>query len=247
MKTRLTILGLAICLVFPSLARAGDKLMVAVAANYMVPFQEIRELFVKKYHIEVEQTFASTGKFYAQIIHGAPYDLFLAADEQRPKLLFDQGLATEPFIYATGRLIVWTAKADLRQAKNWQDLIKSSAVQKIAIANIENAPYATAAKIALEKVGLWDSVQGKLVFAQDVAQVFQYAHTGAVDVGFCPLSVMGNDLGQSGFYLKVDQAPPIVQAACVIKNSKHREAAEELAAFLTSAEVMAIKQRIGYE
>ncbi|MFP3868609.1 MAG: molybdate ABC transporter substrate-binding protein [Desulfobacteraceae bacterium] len=221
--------------------------MVAVAANYMMPFQEIRDLFVKKYHLEVEQTFASTGKLYAQIINGAPYDLFLAADERRPQLLFDQGLADEPFIYAKGQLIVWAGKKNLSTFKDWQELVQSPAVRKIAIANVENAPYATAAKIALEKIELWETIQGKLVFAQDVAQVFQYANTGAVDVGFCPLSAACTELGQKGYFLKVDQAPPIVQAACVIKNSPNRKAAEKLAAFLTSAEALAIKHKFGYE
>jgi len=122
-----------------------------------------------------------------------------------------------------------------------------SDVKKIAIANIETAPYGTASMMALKDAGLWDSLQGKFVFPQDIAQAFQYASTGSVDAGFCALSSALSQQGKAGCYLVVKEAPGVVQAACVLGRTGQRAAAGKFAAFLLSPEAETVKKKYGYK
>ena len=138
-------------------AFAEEKISVAVAANFISAFKEMAADFEAKTKIKVEGTFSSTGNLYSQITNGAPYDLFLSADEERPAKLSKDGAADAPFIYAKGQAVLWSANKDFCKAKTWQDALKNEQVKKIAIANTQTAPYGAAAKKALEKVGMWDS------------------------------------------------------------------------------------------
>lgn len=242
---------LAICLflmlVLSNLASAGDEIRVAAAANFINPFNEISAMFEKATGIHVEPVFSSTGKLYAQIIEGAPYDVFLSADEKRPLELNQKGLAGKPFVYAKGMVVLWTAKKTLCRENDWKSVVTGSGTKKIAIANTETAPYGTAAMIALKEAKIWDGIQDKLVFPQDIAQSFQYAFTGSVDAGFCALSSALSEQGKTGCYLVVKEAPEIVQAGCVLNRSAHKDAAEKFAAFLLSKEADAVKNRYGYK
>ena len=119
-------------------------------------------------------------------------------------------------------------------------------LKKIAIANPKTAPYGAAAMEALKKTGVLENVQGKLVYAQNIAQAFQYAATGSVDAGFCALSATLSAEGRKGCFSPVDEAPPIVQGACLLKRTAHREAAEKFARFLASPEAVAVKKKYGY-
>lgn len=225
---------------------AQDKISVAVAANFISAFKEIAAEFEAKTGVKVEATFSSTGNFYNQIKNGAPYDMFLSADEQRPDLLQKEGWTEGTFIYARGQAILWSANKDFCKAATWQDALKNNQIKKIAIANPVTAPYGAAAKAALQKAGLWDALQSKLVNAQDIAQSFQYATTSAVDAGFCALSAATSPQGKSGCFYNVFEAPDIVQAACVAKNAKNKRGAELFAAFLCSEHAVKIKAKYGY-
>lgn len=225
---------------------AADTIKAAVAANFISPFQEICAKYEAKTGIKVEATFSSSGKLYAQIINGAPFDIFLSADEERPQKLADQKLALKPFIYAKGRVVLWTTRKDLCRLKDWKAIIKSPDIAKIAIANPENAPYGAAAQKALTKAGLWDLIQPRLVFPQDIAQAFQYASTGAVDAGFCALSSAMSKEGIKGCYLAVPEAPFIIQAACVMSNMPNKDKAKAFADYLSSSEAILIIERYGY-
>ncbi len=227
-------------------AAAGEKLLVAVAANFILPSGELTQMFQERTGISVEATYTSTGKLYGQIVQGAPYDLFFSADEKRPALLEKQNLCDTPFVYARGQVVVWTANQDLCGASDWRDVVKNPKVLKIAIANTESAPYGTAAMIALQKAGLWDTLKGKYVFPQTVAQAFQYAETKSADAGFCAYSSALSDKGKSGCFYPVPDAPPVVQAACILKRTEHRSAAEQFAAFVQSPEARKIKEKYGY-
>ncbi|HOP34973.1 MAG TPA: molybdate ABC transporter substrate-binding protein [Syntrophales bacterium] len=227
-------------------AAAAEKLTVAVAANFILPSGEIVTLFQEKTGITVEPTYSSTGKLYGQIVQGAPYDVFLSADEARPAQLKEQGLADEPFVYARGQVVLWTAKKSLQGAADWQSVVKNPETRKIAIANTESAPYGTAAMTALEAAGLWEALKEKYVFPQTVAQAFQYALTESADAGFCAYSSALSDKAKGGFFYPVPEAPPIVQAACVLKRTENRPAAEKFAAFLDSPEAKEIKEKYGY-
>ncbi|TSA56651.1 MAG: molybdate ABC transporter substrate-binding protein [Planctomycetaceae bacterium] len=227
-------------------AIAGEKLLVAVAANFILPSGELTEMFRDRTGIATEATYASTGKLYGQIVKGAPYDVFFAADEKRPNLLEKQGLCDKPFVYARGQVVVWTANQALCGATDWQVVVKNPAVKKIAIANTESAPYGTAAMIALQRAGLWDTLAKKYVFPQSVAQAFQYAETKSAEVGFCAYSSALSDKGKAGCFYLVPESPPIVQAACILKRTKNRSAAEQFVAFIGSPEAQKIKEKYGY-
>lgn len=230
----------------PFYAFAQGKISVAVASNFISTFKELASDFEAKTKIKVEGTFSSTGNLYSQIANGAPYDLFLSADEKRPAILHKDGVAEQPFIYARGQAILWAANRDFCKETRWQDALKDERIKKIAIANTVTAPYGAAAKSALQKAGLWDVLQNKLVTAQNIAQSFQYASTSAVDAGFCALSASSSPQGKSGCFYVLAEAPDIIQSACILKRTENRIAAEKFAAFLASIEAQKIKVKFGY-
>jgi molybdate transport system substrate-binding protein len=119
-------------------------------------------------------------------------------------------------------------------------------VKKITMANPKTAPYGAAAEVALKKSGLAESTSGKLVFAQNIAQSFQYASTGSVDAGFCALSAVLSEEGRKGCSFAVNEAPPITQSACLLKRTTHKKNAEALLRFLASPETAAVKKKYGY-
>ena len=247
MKKNILILTLILSIfTMPLNCLAQDKISVAVAANFISAFKEMAADFEAKTKIKVEGTFSSTGNLYNQITNGAPYDLFLSADEERPALLNKDGAADKPFIYARGQVILWSANKDFCKAKTWQEALKSDWVKRIAIANPLTAPYGAASKVALQKAGLWDAQLSKLVNAQDIAQSFQYANTSAVDAGFCSLSAMASPEGKSGCFFIVPEAPDIVQSVCVLKRTKNRTAVEKFVEYLSSPAAKNIKMKFGY-
>ena len=240
-------LFLALLLVLCSHSVAqGEGLTVGVAGNFLVPFKEIVRLFEQKTAIRVDGIFSSSGNLFGQIKNGAPYDLFLSADKSRPEILWKEGLAKEPFIYARGRVVLWTAKKEFCRNKSWREVLKMQSINRLAIANPKTAPYGEAALEALKTAQLRASLDGKLVFAQNVSQVFQYAHTRAVDAGFCALSSALSELGKTGCHFMLEEAPHIEQAACILLRSKKRAAAELFATFITSPESETIKRKYGY-
>jgi molybdate transport system substrate-binding protein len=246
MKHRLFMIMLAFFF-FIAPASAQDKLHVAVAANFISPFKELIQSFEKQTGIKVEATYASTGQLYTQIVNGAPYDLFLAADLEKPELLYKAGKGDNPFVYATGQVVLWTMRKDLCPAKNWREIMAAPGLVKVAVANPKTAPYGAAAMEAMKKAGILENIQGRLVYAQNIAQAFQYAATGSVDAGFCARSATASAEGGKGCFFTVDEAPPIVQGACLLKRTAHREAAERLTRFLSSPEAVTIKKKYGYK
>jgi molybdate transport system substrate-binding protein len=246
MRKPLIVVLVLIVLVSPLYTFAQDKISVAVAANFISAFKEIAADFEDKTGVKVEATFASTGSLYNQIKNGAPYDVFLSADEQRPALLEKEGWTEGTFIFARGKVILWSANKDLCKAATWQDFLKNNEIKKIAIANPLTAPYGVAAKAALKKAALWDAVQPKLVYAQDIPRAFHYASISAVDAGFCSMSAITAPQGQSGCYYVIAEAPVITQFACVSKKAKNPVCAELFAVFLNSEHAVKIKKKYGY-
>ncbi|HTY23559.1 MAG TPA: molybdate ABC transporter substrate-binding protein [Desulfomonilaceae bacterium] len=239
---------LALCVLVHSPAVcSAQSLNVAVAANFMQPFKEIAKSFESKSMISVNATFASSGHLTGQIMNGAPYDIFLSADEERSKMLHKSGLAEEPFVYARGQVVLWSARRDLCRLSGWQEVIKHPSVKKIAVAAPKLAPYGAAAMGAIEQGRLWDIVQHKLVYPENIAQAFQYASTGSVDAAFCAISAAFSEEGKKGCYFEVREARPIVQGACVLMRAKNREAAKKFVDFLESLETDSIKKKYGYK
>jgi len=243
---RIVVAFILIILMSSFSAFAEEKISVAVAANFISAFKDMAADFETKTKIKVEGTFSSTGNLYSQITNGAPYDLFLSADEERPAKLNKDGVADAPFIYAKGQAILWSANKDFCKTKTWQDALKNNKIQKIAIANIKTAPYGTAAKEALGKAGMWDALQNKLVYAETIAQSFQYANTSAVDAGFCAMSATVSAEGKKGCFYVINEAPEIVQSACLLKRTTHRADVEKFLVYLSSPAAEAIKIKYGY-
>jgi molybdate transport system substrate-binding protein len=246
MMRRIVLITLLALFLFAGPVFAKEKINVAVAANFITAFQEIAQLFEARTGIPVEATYASTGQLYAQIMSGAPYDLFLSADEEKPELLHRAGRADAPFVYAAGRVVLWTIRKNFCEARNWREIMAASSLNKIAVANPKTAPYGAAATEALKKTGILERIQAKLVFAQNIAQAFQYAATGSVDAGFCALSSSLSEEGRKGCFFFVDEAPPIVQSGCLLKRTMRHKAAGEFIRFLSSPEAIAVKKKYGY-
>ncbi|WP_316899597.1 molybdate ABC transporter substrate-binding protein [Pseudodesulfovibrio indicus] len=242
---RIVSLVLAICLLIPNAALAAD-LFLAQAANFTPVLKEIIPLFEKATGLQVDATYASTGKLYGQIVNNAPYDMLLAADEKRPDKLHADGLAEKPFVYAKGQVVLWSASKDFC-GDDWEATVQNAAVKRVSIANTETAPYGTSSMKAMQAVGVWDTVQPKLVFGQSISQAFQFASTGAADAGFCAYSSVFTDEGKKGCFTVVNEAPPVIQAACILKSAPHPEAAKKFVEFLNTPEVQALKLKYGYK
>jgi len=242
---RFLLFFLAILVLHPGPSWASESLRVAVAANFIQPFKELARLFEEREGVRVQAAFTSSGNIYNQITHGAPYDLFLSADEQRPLLLEKEGLAEKPFVYAKGEVVLWSAHEGFCDSVDWQQALKKSS-GRIAIANPRTAPYGQAAMTALERVGLKPFLESRIVQSQDIAQAFHYASTQAVDAGFCALSGVLGEEGEKGCFYRLPEASQIVQAACILKKARHRRAAEAFAAFLMSDDAKTVRKRFGY-
>ena len=238
--------GLALILFITTPALAADSLTVAVAASFKRPFADIAQLFEAGHAVKVKASVASTGTLYSQIVNGAPYDLFLAADEKRPQVLHEKGLADPPVIYARGQVVLWTGRKELCRAGDWKSAIRNVGLSKIAIASPATAPYGEAAERALRKEGLWEAVKPRFVYSQDAGQAFQHVYAGAAAAGFCALSDAVSSVGREGCHFEIREAPPVEHAACVLKRAKNREAARRFVEFLLTPEAEKIKGEYGY-
>lgn len=236
--------ALALLLLVPGLARA-DEVRVAVAANFTAAAKEIGALFEKASGHTVVFSFGSTGQLYTQIGQGAPFDVFLAADQARPEKALAEGLAVEGtrFTYAQGRIVLFSKDAGLVEGP---ETLKAGGFQKIAIANPETAPYGAAAVETMKALGVYEALQPKIVQGGNIAQTFQFVDTGNAELGFVALSqVAGGDAG-SRWVVPGDLYSPIAQDAVLLKLGEGNEAAGAFVAFLKGAEARAVKERYGY-
>lgn len=230
-------------------ANAGE-VNAAVAANFTAPAQQIVELFQKESGHVVKLSFGSSGKFTSQIKEGAPFDVFLAADEKNPKLLEQEGLAVEGsrFIYALGKLVLWSTQTNLVDAKG--AVLRKGNYNKIAYAEPKLAPYGTAAKETLEELGLWNTVQGKLVTGESITQAYQFAATGNADLAFIALSQITKDgkvTEGSWWIVPAHMYNPIKQSAVLLTAAQDKVAARAFLVFLKGEKAVAIIRTYGYE
>ncbi len=215
---------------------SADVLHVAVAANFIKPMKILKRQFEAESGHRVMLSVGATGQLYAQIKHGAPYHVFLAADTKRPQILIRDAVAVADsfFIYAIGKLVLWSPKGESLR------LLKSGNFRHFAIAKPKLAPYGKAAKQALIKLGLWHQVQGKLVQAHSIGQNYQFIGSGSAELGFVALSQV---IQETGSYWQVPNNfyRPIEQAGVILKHAKNNRAAQAFMAFLASP---AISQKI---
>lgn len=222
---------------------------VAVAANFTAPMKAIAAEFTKDTGQQVTLSFGSSGNFYAQIKNGAPFDVFLSADEETPAKLDQEGLtvAGSRFTYAIGTLVLWSSDARLVDAKG--DVLRRGHFDKLAIANPKLAPYGKAAIETLTRMGLLDGLRGKLVQGEDIAQTQQFVTSGNAQLGFVALSQVMKDgrvSGGSAWIVPGKMYAPIRQDAVILAAAKNNPAAAALMNYLKGDKARAIIKSYGY-
>jgi molybdate transport system substrate-binding protein len=229
-------------------AQAND-VQVAVAANFTAPMQKIAAEFAKDTGHKAVLAFGATGKFYAQIVNGAPFEVLLAADDATPARLETEH-RTVPgtrFTYAIGKLALWSAKEGV--VDNQGQVLKTGDYAHLAIANPKTAPYGAAAIETLAKLNLLDRVQGKLVQGENIAQAYQFVSTGNAPLGFVALAQVYRDgrfTSGSGWIVPATLHAPIRQDAVILAKGSANPAAQALEGYLKSDKARGIIRSYGY-
>ena len=243
-------IALTVLLALPAGRAAAADVQVAVAANFTAPMQAIAAGFERSTEHRAKLAFGSTGKFYAQIRNGAPFDVLLAADDETPARLEREGAAVagSRFTYAIGRLALWSAKPGVVDAQ--ATVLKQGAFRRLAIANPRLAPYGAAAVETLTRLGLYATLQPKFVQGENIAQTFQFVSTGNAELGFVALSQVFKDgkLKSGSAWIVPDALHrPIRQDAAVLVRGRGNPAAQALMQYLKGDDARAIIRAYGYE
>jgi molybdate transport system substrate-binding protein len=235
---------LALFAAAPALAA---EVKVAVAANFTEPAKEIAARFKAKTGHDATLSFGSSGQFYTQIANGAPFEVFLSADAERPTKAEADGLAAPGtrFTYAVGRLVLYSKTPGLVDAKG--AVLRSGKFQKLAIADPKTAPYGVAAIETMKKLGLSEALAPKLVQGTSITQAYQFVQTGAAELGFVALSQVIAVKGGSRWTVPAADHTPIDQQAVLLKTGAANPAAKAFLAFLQGAEAKAIIRKYGYD
>lgn len=231
-------------------AAQADEVQVAVAANFTAPIQAIAESFKKDTGHTLVAAYGATGQFYTQIKNGAPFEVFLAADDTTPAKLEKEGdtLAGSRFTYAIGTLALWSAKDGYVDDKG--QVLKNGAYQHLSIANPKAAPYGLAATQVLEKLGLAEQTKGKIVEGQNISQAYQFVSTGNAELGFVALSQIYKDgkvTSGSAWIVPANLYEPIKQDAVILNKGKDNAAAKALVEYLKGPQAAKIIKSYGYE
>ncbi len=233
-------------ILLPVAAAGEDYVTVAVASNFGATARAIAARFERDTNYEIRITTASTGKLYAQIVNGAPFDLLLAADAERPHRLEAAGVGVvgTRFTYARGMLILWS-----RTAGDCRSALRSEHGGRVAIANPETAPYGAAARSFMQQADLWGAVRDRLVIGENIAQVLQFAASGNAELGFIARSqLQAPSLPPASCSWPVPDSmhDPIDQQAIMLRRGAASEGAQSFFEFLRSDAGRAIILRHGY-
>lgn len=263
-------LGLTLVLLAAAAGARADDVSVAVAANFRAPMEAMAPEFKRLTGHNIVASYGATGKFYAQIRNGAPFEVLLAADDKTPARLEQEGagVAGTRFTYAIGTLALWSAKPDLVDIRG--DILRRSAGTEsvgeaggaavgaagsaagpahIALADPHLAPYGAAAVQALKALGLYDALQPRIVTGEDINQTYQFVATSNADVGFVALSQItreGELTGGSAWIVPRNLYAPIRQDAIVLAPGRDRPAALALLQFLRGDWALARMNSFGY-
>jgi molybdate transport system substrate-binding protein len=247
MKIKQSIIVTAVFLLI-TISSFAQSLKVAVAANLQGVIKVLGKDFKQKTGIEIEPIVGSSGNLSTQIKNGAPFDLFLSADMNFPESLNKEGFATkEPAVYAYGSLIICSTQNIGFQ--NWERLLLTERIKKIAIANPAIAPYGKAAEESLKLKGILDDIKNKVVTGESIAQVNTYITTGSVDVGFTTRALIKDAEGKTTLYWKeIDPKSytPIKQGMIIIKHTKDNADALKFYEYMLSPAAKAILKEYGY-
>lgn len=229
---------------------AAQQIQVAVAANFAAPAKTLAARFEQQGSTRVALSTGSTGKFYAQIKNGAPFDILLSADAETPARMEKEGLAVagQGFTYALGKLVLWSRQAGAVDGRG--EVLRSRSFRRISIANPRLAPYGAAAQQVMEKLGVWAELQPRLVLGENIAQAYQFVASGNAELGFIAYSQI-NEPGKAaaGSYWLVPQGlyEPILQNAALLKRAQGSQGARDFLTFLRSAPARELIRAYGYD
>lgn len=225
----------------------ADRTLVAVAANFTAAGQELATAFAADSGHQAVLAYGSTGKLYTQIAHGAPYDVFLAADRERPRRAVAEGHAVPgtQFTYATGRIALYSADPDLVDEAG-AVLRQPQRFARLAIANPDTAPYGAAAMSVLRALALEGTLAPRLVRGDSIAQTYQFVATGNAALGFVALSQLSGVSGGSRWTVPASLHPALHQDAVLLQRGAGSEAARSFLRFLRGPQARAIIERYGY-
>ncbi len=239
-------LGLALCVALAPLPAAAGEVSVAVAANFTRPAEALGAAFTAKTGDTVSFSFGATGALYTQITHGAPFEVFLAADAKRPSQAVSEGVGVEGsvFTYAVGKVVLYSPSLDMTDGAA---VLKAGSFQKIAIADPSTAPYGAAAVEAIDKLGLTEALSLKLVTGESITQALQFVESANAELGFVALSQVIDRPAAQVWRVPEDLYAPIRQDAVLLKTGEADPAAAAFLAFLQSEEGKAIIASYGYD
>ena len=229
---------------------SAGEVRIAVASNFTSALKEIATHFEKTTGHSALISSGSSGKFFAQIIHGAPFDVFFSADVTRPQLLEQKAKVVEKsrFTYAVGRLALWSTDPSLLKTDGPTVLAKGS-FKHLAIANPKTAPYGTAAQQALIALGLWEYVKDRIVQGENIGQTFHFVYSNNAQLGFVAQSqVIDPKIHKTGSYWEVPQNfySPLRQQAVLLKKGQYNEAAQAFLDFIKTQKARNIIKQFGY-
>lgn len=247
MKATIRLL-LTLSLLMATGAALAREVRLAVATNFHEAAERLSEQFAEATGHSSRISYGSTGKLYAQIRHGAPFDVFLAADQERPHLMEQNGSAVPGtrFTYAVGKLVLWSP--DPEAFTDPVAFLREGNFRRLAIANPKTAPYGLAARQTLENLGLRAALEGKLVRGESIAQTFQFVATGNARAGFVALAQLRDDHdGGARWEVPDTYHDPIAQQAILLERGRDNEAARAWLEFLASREAQDIIRQYGYD
>ena len=240
---------ISLAILLAAITISAQKVNVAAAANLRYVLEEIKTVYVKQNpKAKVNLTFGSSGMLIQQIQNGASFDFFMAADNEFPLKLKEKGLTTGSMTtYAFGKLVMYSST--LQFGKKGLEILKSTTIKKIAIANPETAPYGERALELLKSQKLYDGLKSKIAFGNDISQTAQFAFTGNAEIGFIALSLaLAPEMAGKGSYYIIPQSlyKPIEQACILIKTPVLNTEAAKFKKFVLSSATKEIWEQWGY-
>jgi molybdate transport system substrate-binding protein len=236
------------CLLLAALPARADDVSVAVAANFTAPMKQIAAAFEKDSGHKVVVSYGSTGKFYAQIKNGAPFEILLAADDETPAKLVKEnvGQTGSQFTYAVGKLLLWSAKPGFVDSAG--AVLKKGDFAHLSLPDPKLAPYGVAAVEALKALGAYETAAPKIVTAENLTQAYQFIASGNAELGFVALSQVLKDgkVEGSSWMVPASLYTPIRQDAVLLAPAKGKPAAEALMQFLKGDKAKAVIKSFGY-
>ena len=239
-------IALIILIVFVAFSIKAQTVKVAAAANLRSVFDEIKSAYLQANpKTNVSVNFGSSGTLLQQILNGAEFDVFMAADNTFPVKLKDQGAASgEMKVYALGKLVLWSNTLDVSKGL---DILTDPSVKRIAIAKPDLAPYGDRAVACLKQAGLFEKVKDKIIYADNISQTAQFAQTGNAEVGFLALSLtMTPDMKGSVYVIDPKLYKPVEQAMILVKGWKINPEAAKFMKFVLGTECKTVFEKYGY-